>query len=127
MAFFLEMKSTYATPYVLIDEKKHYMKMEGMCFHENIIDFFKDIIHWLESYLDSDIFEKLVFDCNVRYFNSSSSKILFDMFYLMNSHALDGKDIVVNWIMNKDDDMLAELYSEIENDYTNLTFHMVFS
>jgi len=124
MAFFLEKKSTQSTPYVLIDEKNHRMQLEGMSFHENTIEFFQDIIQWLDDYITSD-FDTFTFDCKMKYFNSSTTKILFDMLELMDEHASDNKKIIVNWHVNKDDDLLIELFEDIEDDYENLTISKV--
>ena len=54
MAFIMELLPTESTPYVLINEEKGYMKLEGRCFHENVIDFFKEVNEWLDDYLNSD-------------------------------------------------------------------------
>ena len=124
MPFYLEKKGTHSTPSVLIDEKKNYMKLEGMCFHENIIAFFKDIMHWLDEYITTD-FGTFTFDCKMRYFNSSSSKILHDMFEIMDENAVGDKKVIVNWHIDKDDSMLAELCEDIEDEYKNLTISVI--
>ena len=126
MSFFLEKKSTQSTPYVLINEEKHYMKLEGMCFHENATDFFEDIVKWLAEYLDSD-FDTFTFDCKMKYFNSSTTKLLFDMLQLVNESAIKNKKAIVNWHVNKGDDLLTELYEDIEEDYQNLTINLITS
>ena len=126
MSFFLEKKSTQSTPYVLIDEEKHYMKIEGMCFHENAADFFEDIVKWLAKYLDSD-YDTFTFDCKMKYFNSSTTKVLFDILELVNESAINNKEAIVNWHSNKGDDLLTELFEDIEEEYENLTINLIIS
>lgn len=124
MSFYMVKKSTESTPYVLIDEKNHCMTLEGMSFHENTVEFFHEIVAWLGGYLETD-FTTFTFDCKMKYFNSSTTKILFDMFELMNEHCVDDKEIVVNWNVNKEDEMLIELCDDIKDDYDNLTVNLI--
>jgi len=124
MSFFLEKEKTSSTPYVLIDESKNYMKFEGMSFHENTAEFFRDIVEWLRGYLSSD-YSSFTFDSKMEYFNSSTIKILYDMFDAMNDSAGSGKTITVNWYVDEDDELLIELCEDIEEDYENLTINMI--
>ena len=126
VSFFLEKKSTNSTPYVLIDESKNYMQFEGLSFHENAIEFFKDIVEWLGGYVETD-FGTFTFDCQMKYFNSSTIKILYDMLDLMNENSVDGKNVIVNWHVNKDDDLLIELCEDMKEDYENLEINMIVS
>jgi len=123
MAFYLEKPGTSSTPQVLIDEKKGYMKLEGMSYHENTIEFFEEIMDWLETYLDTD-FRAFTFDCKMKYFNSTTKKVLFEVFDLMNESASAGKEVVVNWFVNEDDDLLRELCDDIAEDYSNMKINI---
>ena len=121
MPFFLLKEKTSSTPYVIIDESKNYMKFEGMSFHENTAEFFREIILWLREYLKTD-FDSFTFDAKMEYFNSSTTKILYDIFDMMNE---SGKNLIVNWYVNEDDELLTELWEDIKEDYKNLKINMV--
>lgn len=123
MAFKLEKQKTGSTPYVLIDEEACYLKMEGESFSENVIIFFQDVSVWLENYLASS-FEKLTFDCELKYFNSSTAKLIINMIMDMDEAAA-GKDIVVNWITSEDDEINIECGNDFKEDMENLTFNIV--
>jgi len=69
MAFYLEKEKTGSTPKVLIDEAKKYMKIEGESYHENVIEFFKDMSIWLERNFEA-VCVGFVCECGIRYFNS---------------------------------------------------------
>ena len=71
MPYRLEKEKTEMTPYVLIDEEKRYMKLEGESYHANVCEFFKDINAWLATFLNNDI-DRFTFDCQLQYFNSST-------------------------------------------------------
>ena len=124
MAYKLEREKTKTTPYILIDEEKGYMRFEGESYLEDIVGFFAEINNWLESYLTSD-FEELTFDSALEYFNSSTTKQVYNMLRLMDTHA-DGKKVIVNWIVaDEDDEMLIECGEDFQEEMENLEFNLV--
>ena len=123
MSFKLEREKTKTTPYVLIDEEQKYMRMEGESYFEDIVGFFKEINEWLQKYVASDFIE-FTFDCALEYFNSSTTKQLYNMLRLMDANA-PGKKVIVNWIVaDKDDDMLIECGEDYKDDMENLEFNI---
>jgi len=122
-AFYLERERTDLTPYVLIDEEKGYMKIEGECYHENVTVFFKEIKNWLKEYLKKD-FNALTFDCELIYFNSSSDKVLLNMFLDMDNSKNSG-NITVNWIANKKNEIIIECGEDFKEDLENIKFNIV--
>ncbi|MCL2718388.1 MAG: DUF1987 domain-containing protein [Lachnospiraceae bacterium] len=125
MAYFMEKVKTKSTPYVLIDEAKQYMKLEGDCFPDDTLEFFWDINKWLCEYLESGNYDKLTFDFELNYFNSSASKILFDMLEQMNEFSKNGKQAQVNWHVESGDSLLRELYEDFEEDFTDLKIILI--
>jgi len=124
MAFRLERAKTNNTPYVLIDEENGYMRIEGECYLEDILNFFKEISEWLEGYLSSD-FARLTFDCALEYFNSSTTKLLYNMLRVMDKAAGDKNRVVVNWIADKDNDIIIECGEDFMDEMKNLAFNLV--
>ena len=124
MAFYLEREKATSTPYVLIDEKKSYMKLEGRCFHENVAEFFKEVNNWLDVYLATD-FGTFTFDCAINYFNSSTTKLLLNMLFKMDKHASEENQIIVNWITTEDNEIMIECGEDFAEDLNNLEFNMV--
>lgn len=124
MGFVLEKEKTASTPYVLVDEEKGYMRFEGESFHENVIAFYEDVAQWLETYLNGD-FESLTFDCDMKYFNSSTTKLLLNMLMKMDSCAVNGKKVIVNWITTEDNDIILECGEDFQEEMENLSFNLV--
>lgn len=124
MAFFMEKEQTGSTPYILIDEEKGYMRFEGESFHENVVQFYHEVGLWLESFLKKD-FTSFTFDCKLRYFNSSTAKLLLNMLMEMDRHAKDGKDITVNWITTPDNDIIIECGEDFQEEIENLQFRII--
>jgi len=124
MQFHLEKNKTTSTPYILADEEKSYMKLEGRCFPESVSLFFEEISVWLESYLASD-FSVFTFDCAIHYCNSSAAKWLFNILTNMDKRAAEGKKIIINWITAEGNGMMIECGEDLQEEMKNLEFNMV--
>jgi len=124
MAFRLERERTTSTPYVLVDEEKGYMKLEGRCFHENVGAFFNEINDWLTQYLATD-FGTFTFDNAISYFNSSTTKLMLTMLLKMDRYASAENKIIVNWITTGDNDIMVECGEDFEEEMENLEFNIV--
>ncbi|MCL2702113.1 MAG: DUF1987 domain-containing protein [Defluviitaleaceae bacterium] len=123
MPYHLERAKTDLTPYVLIDEEKGYMKLEGESYHENVFEFFQEIRSWLSTYLKTD-FDSFTFDCELKYFNSSTVKILLGMLLEMDAADNSG-NITVNWITTRNNMIIIECGEDFEEDLENLTFNLI--
>ncbi len=123
--FKLERQKSTSTPYVLIDESAGYMQFLGESFPENVTSFYGEITEWLKGFLKTD-FEKLVFDCELVYFNSSTSKLLMNILDMMDQAAGDGKDITVNWICSPDNDIIIECGEEFAEDFLDVKFKLIY-
>lgn len=124
MAFYLEKQKTGSTPYILIDEEKGYMKFEGESFHENVIEFYREVGDWLEAYLGT-AFQSFTFDCELKYFNSSTAKLLLNMLLEMDEHASGENHIEVNWITTEDNDIILECGEDFQEEMNHLDFRLV--
>ena len=124
MAFYMEKEKTTSTPYVLIDEERGYMKMEGKCFHDKVASFFHEVNDWLDGYLASD-FGLLTFDCAINYFNSSTTKLLHNMILKMDERSSEQNKTVVNWLTTEDNEIMLECGEDFSEDVNNLTFNLI--
>lgn len=124
MAFRLEKQQTGSTPYILIDEEKGYMRFEGESFHEDVIGFYKDVGTWLQNYLRTE-FTSLTFDCELKYFNSSTAKLLLNMLMEMDEHASGNGKVTVNWITTADNDIIIECGEDFRDEMGNLEFNLI--
>ncbi|MDM8566639.1 DUF1987 domain-containing protein [Candidatus Halobeggiatoa sp. HSG11] len=122
----LNIKATKHTPEVTFDVDKHFLELKGECYPENITNFTIPIFKLLKVYLQH--LEKQTFTVNVEfiYFNSSSSKMLLDLFDILDKEVVNyKKNIVVNWIYNVEDEDAEEYGEEFEEELESLTFNLV--
>jgi len=124
MTFHLERQKTTSTPYVLINEQKSYLKIQGRSFHEDIVEFYKDINNWLDKYLLTD-FGIFTFDCELDYLNSSTIKVLLNMIMKMDKYATEKNKIIINWITIGINEIVIECGEDFKEEIFNLTFNIV--
>ena len=99
-----ELKETSTTPYVLLDNLNGIIKLEGRSIPENVIDFYQPIIHWIEGYIKEPCNTTLV-HFKLEYFNTSSSKRIFDIMKKVETIAAqEGKTVTINWYYEEDDE-----------------------
>lgn len=103
------------TPLVNFDPDEGILEMKGRSSPENSIQFYLKTIQNLGLYAESS---KETFTANFafEYFNTSSSKCLFDVFKKLVRIRDSGKDLIINWFFEEDDEDMMEAgedYSEL--------------
>lgn len=122
--FKLEKEKTTSTPQISIDEEKGYMRFLGESFHENVLEFYAEIIGWLQKYMKTN-FGSFTFDCELRYFNSSTAKMLLNILLLMDEASAAGNDVTINWITTEDNEINRECGEDFSDEVEHLTFNIV--
>lgn len=98
---------TRVTPLVNFDPDKGLLEIKGRSSPENSILFYQKIIDGLDEFAQSDR-EKLQANFSFEYFNTSSSKCLFDVFKRLSKLDELGKKLVINWYYEEDDEDMME-------------------
>ncbi len=82
------------------------------------------MIQALKAWLESQDGTNIVFNFELIYFNSSSAKVLMDLFDMLDEAATANK-VTVNWIYEAEDDNMEELGEDFGEDLERATFNMV--
>lgn len=122
--FKLEREKTISTPYIMVDEQKGYMIFQGESFPENVVKFYSEVTDWIYRYLKTD-FASFTFDCRLIYFNSSTTKLLLDIFSAMDDAAAEGKRVIVNWTCNTYNEIIIECAEAFAEDFRNMKFRII--
>lgn len=106
---------TRTTPLINFDPDEGTLEMKGRSSPENSIQFYQRVLDNLDEYANSGGSQ---FTANIafEYFNTSSSKCLFDVFKRLSKIENSGRTITINWYYEEgDDDMM-----EAGEDYSDL-------
>lgn len=101
------------------------LSLKGESYPENAAQFWGNIIATLRQFLDQDNMPSSVLTMHVAltYFNSSSTKMLFSLFGILDEKAATGAKVVLNWSHDEDDDTIYEFGQELSEDFPNLVFN----
>jgi len=124
----LVIKATEKTPYIDFDLKHNILKIKGQSYPEDTFKFYTPILTWLNSYKknlnkNSEILVKL----EIIYFNSSTAKVLFDIFDMFEDIAKTGAKVTVSWLYDEEDETIKEYGEEFAEDFIYLSFNLVSS
>jgi hypothetical protein len=112
---------TNRTPFVSMDPSGKF-RIRGRSIHENPSKFFDPIIGWVESYLNTPN-DTTVFDIELEYFNSGSSRYILDILRLLKENKAN-KKLIINWYYEDGDDDLLERGQYYES-ILNIKFNFI--
>jgi len=119
----LQIEATKYTPQIILDPDG-YISIKGKSYPENSFEFYEPIIDWIENYFTLTNTTKTIIDIHIVYFNSSSSKVFFDIFDIVdeynNSHHID-----INWLYDKENENVYESGEDFIEDFKNLKINLI--
>jgi hypothetical protein len=119
-----KLAATQYTPEILL-EAYGVIDIKGKSYPENTFEFYLPIMNWLKEYfIEKNSPKHLTVNIEITYFNSSSSKLFFDLFDILDEHKEDF-DITINWIYDKENDSAKEAGEDFIEDFTNMKINLV--
>lgn len=120
----IKIAATERTPEIDFDFVAGVFSIKNESYPEDVTEFYGPVIEqfrvWLEDQSGSDI----TFNFELIYFNSSTAKVIMDLFDMLEESATDN-NVTVNWIYEADDDNMEELGEDFGEDLEDATFKMV--
>jgi len=120
----LYIPATQYTPEIKLDAKNALIEIRGKSYPENTFEFYAPVMQWLEEYLRCCLKDKLTVNMEIIYFNSSSSKLFFDLFDMLDE-VKDKADITVNWIFDAENESAEEAGEDFVEDFEGLKINLV--
>ena len=112
------------TPMINFDSNTGVLVMEGKSFPENTFEFYKPVLEWLKNYfVQTSLDTKIIF--RIVYCNSTTSKILYDMFDMFQNACDEGKSISIKWEFLEDNDAAEEIGEDFKDDFEDLDIELV--
>jgi len=123
-------EKTLHTPEINFDFQRGIFSIEGKSYSENTFEFYKELLISLETFFKDESNKKLeniIFNFKLTYFNSSSSKALFEMFDLIDIFVQSQSDISVNinWVYDEDDDSSREDGEDFQDSFDSLNIQLL--
>jgi len=98
---------TFFVPSVSFDVNTGDCRLEGESYLENTWEFYDKLTNWLKQYTETS--KAITFSFKLTYFNTSSSKGILDILFLLKDYEIAGGQVKVKWHYPEDDeDNLAE-------------------
>jgi len=116
----IKIQPTRITPAVLLDTARGIFKMYGRSSPENSMQFYEPIISKL-SEMQGD---KVDVRIKMEYFNTSSSKCIYDLLKEIKKLDNKGKQVMVRWYYDEDDEDMFEA-GEDYSDLIDLPFKFI--
>ena len=116
-------KATDDSPEVILDMENRIFSFSGKSLPEDVSDFYGPVIEWVEEYSKTPL-DKTVLDIKLQYFNTASSKLILDIFMLLEEIQEKGNEVLINWHYPEYDEEMKDAgleYSEM----VDLNFELV--
>ena len=120
----LVIEATRYTPKIDFNGEKGVLEIRGKSYPENSFEFYKPIMEWIEKYFQNPQ-KRTIVNIELVYFNSSSSKFLFDLFDKLEEEKSRGHEILINWIFDEDNDVAEEAGMDFQEDFESLNINLI--
>ncbi len=124
----LDIKAGKLTPQVVFDPVENHFSISGSSLPENVHDFYKPIMKWLDEYeanLDK-VDKPLNVFIKFAYYNSGSMRYIADFFSKIAKISNKGIKTNVDWYYDKDDELLKEAGLDL-SELVGLKFNLIVS
>ncbi|CDH47068.1 MAG: DUF1987 domain-containing protein [Candidatus Competibacteraceae bacterium] len=123
----LIIEATRSSPAIQFDADRHYLSICGESYPENAAAFYAPVFAWLKAFLAglNDPATAVQVNLEIRYLNSSSTKVMLNFLDLLEQAAQDGKQIRVHWFYDPDNEAVLECGQDFSEELQALTFKLV--
>ena len=119
----LNIDETKYTPKITLDANGE-ISLVGKSYPENTFEFYAPMMEWVKEYFETNAKELTTINMEITYFNSSSSKLFFDFFDVLEENNDENK-IEINWIYDEENESAEEAGEDFIEDFEDLTIKLV--
>ena len=121
----IDIQATPRTPKMSFDAEQGLFFLEGESYPEDTKKFYDEPLSHVYSFLQEKHAHPCKFVFQLKYFNSSSAKVLMDLFMAIEEAAQAGNDMSVEWHYAEDDDNMQELGEEFSEELNEAKFALI--
>jgi len=115
-------EETQDTPKIILDKTNGTFEVSGRSLPENAVKFYAPVLQWLEEYVEMPN-PTTNFEFKLDYFNSASTKKIFEIVTILEKLVEKNKSVMVVWYYSKDDELIKNRGLEIK-DMMDLPFEV---
>lgn len=119
----LTIEPTRVTPYVRLDAREGILAFKGRSSPGSSLDFYYPIMSGIDQAFTGGL-NSITANFEFEYFNTSSSKCLFDILKRLAHFQQNGMEVKVNWYYEEEDDDMRETGEDYE-DVLGLSFNYI--
>ncbi|MFN8207394.1 MAG: DUF1987 domain-containing protein [Bacteroidales bacterium] len=97
---------TNKTPTIIFNAQSGVLEIRGTSIPENPMAFYQPVIDWVDKYSEKP--RNTIVNIDLEYFNTSSSKILLNIFKAIARVRQAGCELEINWYFEEDDEEAIE-------------------
>ncbi|MEA2106666.1 MAG: DUF1987 domain-containing protein [Bacteroidota bacterium] len=109
-----ESTETRDKPYIIFDPQNNRFEIKGNSLPEDTTLFYKPVIEWIIEYAKKPN-QTTHLICSLEYFNSSSAKMLYELFIELEKIKDLGKEVKVTWYFDPGDQLIEEKGMEFQS------------
>ncbi|MEA3490318.1 MAG: DUF1987 domain-containing protein [Campylobacterota bacterium] len=121
----LHIEATKYTPQIDLDAKAGLLCFSGKSYPENTFDFYQPTMKWIQEFFEQDREIKSRLKMDIIYFNSSSSKLFFDLFDIIEEAQDAGNSITIEWFYDGENENALEAGEDFKEDFESLDFNLI--
>ncbi len=119
----LNINAEKSTPKIDFNYKTGHLLITGQSYPEFAGKFYDPLIKWIEVFL-KESHTPLVMELTLIYINTSSIKMIFTLFGILEKNYKAGKNITINWYYDPENEVAKECGEESKEDLT-LPFNII--
>ena len=120
----LIIKETKYTPEVNFNTSAGILNIKGNSYPENTLEFYDPILNLMENFFTKTKNKDIVLNIQIVYFNSSSSRVFFEIFDLIEDFS-SKLNFTINWIYESDNEGVLEIGEDFKEDFKKLNFNII--
>jgi hypothetical protein len=105
----------YFIPSVNFDANTGLLEISGESYLEDTKSFYDPILKWLTDFTKNTEIP-VTFNIKLSYYNTSSSRSILEMFYVLKEFEENGGYVQINWFYNEEDEDVEEEVEDFELD-----------
>ena len=102
-------------PDINFDAETGICNITGESFMEDSKKYYNQMKEWFIEFHENNSLKPIVLDIKLDYFNTSSSKMLYELLQVLQEINEEGHDVTVNWYYDEND-------SDLEEDIIDLVY-----